>query len=577
MGDCMACENEFKCIDRHILGDKTIIFKDTDYTDYTYTTTCIFVLFIIQFFGEDSESRENWRVALRKELSMPLETKFFGWRKIFLPIHNFEIKKCLPMSLLLCCIILIYTLLRNLKDTLMVSKAICGGAEILGFLKLYGVTPAALLATILFVKLANILEREKLFYTIVGSFLSFFAIFGFVLYPLHDVLHFSEDTILSLQSAYPRLYWIFPIIGNWSFSLFYILTELWGNVVLCALFWQFANELTNVKESKRFYPAFIMIGQTGQLFAGIAIMFCANFAQRLGASGKNSGLDVFGTNLMYQIIFVSVVGVIAIGIYRWINRNVLTDSRLYTPRPQTEKNKLKLGIVESFKYMAKSSYLIMLVVMVLAYGISINLVEAVLKGQLKELCPDTNDYNIWMGNLSILTGVISVTLAIVANNLLQKFSWKRMALITPAILLVTSLLFYGLIIYKNNVGTEFHVMGHSILFLVVIVGFIQNGLTEGAKYALFDTIKQMAYIPLDPELRVKGQAAVEILAERSGKSGGAFIQSTLLLVAGGGIKLSDLSGILGTIIMIVVLVWIMAVLGLSKQFEKLTIQKGKGE
>ena len=67
------------------------------------------------------------------------------------------------------------------------------------------------------------------------------------------------------------------------------------------------------------------------------------------------------------------------------------------------------------------------------------------------------------------------------------------------------------------------------------------------------------------------------MAERSGKSGGAFIQSTLLLVAGGGIKLSDLSGILGTIIMIVVLVWIMAVLGLSKQFEKLTIQKGKGE
>ena len=35
IGDCMARENEFKCIDRQALGDKVIIFKDTDYIDYT--------------------------------------------------------------------------------------------------------------------------------------------------------------------------------------------------------------------------------------------------------------------------------------------------------------------------------------------------------------------------------------------------------------------------------------------------------------------------------------------------------------------------------------------------------------
>ena len=512
-------------------------------------------------------------MILIKEANTPRKEEFSGWRKIFWSIHNFEIKKFLPMSLLLFCIIFIYTLLRNLKDTLMVSKAVCGGAEVLGFLKLYGVMPSAFLATLLFVKLANILEREKLFYTIVTFFLSFFVTFGFLLYPLHDVVHFSKDTILSLQSAYPKFHWFFPIIGNWSFSLFYILTELWGNVVLCALFWQFANEITNVKESKRFYPAFIMIGQTGQLFAGIAVMFCANFAQTVGASGKNSGLDVFGTNLMYQTIFVSFIGMIALGIYRWVNRNVLTDPRLYTPKPKSNKSKLKLSIVASFRYIIKSSYLLMIAVMLIAYGISINLIEAVWKGQLKELCPDTNDYNIWMGNLSIFTGVISVTLAIVANNLLRKFSWKVIALITPLMLFVTSLLFYSLLIYKNSVGTEVHIIGYSTLFLAVLFGLIQNGLTKGVKYALCDTTKQMAYIPLPSELKVKGQAAVEILAERSGKSGGAFIQSTLLMIAGSGIKLSDLASTLATIIMIIMVFWIASVLGLSKQFEKLTAEK----
>ena len=211
--------------------------------------------------------------------------------------------------------------------------------------------------------------------------------------------------------------------------------------------------------------------------------------------------------------------------------------------------------------------------MLIAYGISINLIEAVWKGQLKELCPDTNDYNIWMGNLSIFTGVISVTLAIVANNLLRKFSWKVIALITPLMLFVTSLLFYSLLIYKNSVGTEVHIIGYSTLFLAVLFGLIQNGLTKGVKYALCDTTKQMAYIPLPSELKVKGQAAVEILAERSGKSGGAFIQSTLLMIAGSGIKLSDLASTLATIIMIIMVFWIASVLGLSKQFEKLTAEK----
>lgn len=517
------------------------------------------------------------QVTSRKEVIMSLDEEFSGWRKILLPIHAFELKKCLSMSLLLFCIIFIYTLLRNLKDTLVVSKAICSGAEVLGFLKLYCVTPSAFFATLLFVSLSNIVEMEKLFYAITIFFLSFFVIFGFVLYPRHDILHLSEDTILSLQSFYPRLHWVFPIIGNWSFSLFYIMTELWGSVVLCALFWQFANEITNVKEARRFYPSFIMIGQMGQLIAGIVVMFFSYLAKVWGKDGGSPNSDIFNTNLLLQTIAVFAVGILALGIYRWINRNVLTDSRLYTPRIETEKNKLKLGLSESFKCMIKSPYLLMIASIVLAYGVSINLVEAVWKGQLKELCPDTNDYNAWMGNLSILTGVISVTLAIVANNLLQKFSWKAIALITPAILFITSLVFYSLIIYKNNVGTEFLILGHTTLFLVVLAGLIQNGLTEGAKYTLFDSTKQMAYIPLDPELKVKGHATVEILAERSGKAGGAFIQSTLLIIAGGGIKLSDLVSVLGTIIVIIMMFWITSVLGLSRQFEKLTAERGNSK
>ena len=118
-------------------------------------------------------------------------------------------------------------------------------------------------------------------------------------------------------------------------------------------------------------------------------------------------------------------------------------------------------------------------------------------------------------------------------------------------------------------------MGCSVLFLAVLVGFIQNSLSKGTKYTLFDSTKQMAYIPLDPELKVKGQAAVEVLAGRGGKSGGAFIQSTLLMIVGGGVKLSSLVDILGTVVMVIVILWIISVLNLSKRFEALTADTDK--
>ena len=189
---------------------------------------------------------------------MPIEEEFKGWRKILWPIHNFELKKFLPMGLMMLCILFIYTLVRDLKDTLMVSKAVCGGAETLGFLKLYGVTPSAILFMIIFVKLANVLDREKLFYTIVMFFLAFFVTFGFILYPLRDILHLSEDTILSLQSSYPRLHWVWPVIGNWSFSLFYIFAELWGSVVLSSM----CRISRRMKNSKHWQNRMVWISRT---------------------------------------------------------------------------------------------------------------------------------------------------------------------------------------------------------------------------------------------------------------------------------------------------------------------------
>lgn len=505
--------------------------------------------------------------------SAAVEQDFKGWRSILWPIHNFELKKFLPMGLMMLCILFIYTLVRDLKDTLMVSQATGGGAETLGFLKLYGVTPSAILFMMVFVKLANIFDREKLFYVIVCFFLSFYILFGFVLYPMSEYLHMSPDTIASLQESMPRLHWVWPIIGNWSYALFYILSELWGSVVLSALFWQFANEITKVSEAKRFYSLFGFIGNFGLLASGSVIILCANLAK----SGMAAGLsDTFGQNLKYQMTAVILFGSLLIFLYRWMNKNVLTDPKLYTPGEGTKKkSKPKLGFGESFKCILTSKYLLMIAVLVLAYGVAINLIECVWKGQIKLQYPDSNDYNALMGKLSLTTGCITIMVMLVGANILRRFSWKAAALITPVFLFTTSLVFFGVIMYENKMGLEANLWGCSVLFVAVVVGLIQNAFTKGVKYSLFDSTKQMAYIPLDPELKVKGQAAVEIIAGRGGKSGGAAIQSTLLLIAGGGVSLSSMVEILGSIVFVITIFWIASVFGLSKQFEALTAERAK--
>ena len=196
-----------------------------------------------------------------------LTKEFTGFRRIIWPVHNFEIKKVIPMALMMFCVLFNYTILRDAKDGLVVT-APGSGAETISFLKLYGTLPFAIILMGIYAKLSTILSKQGLFYIMVSIFVVFFTIFAYIIFPLKDALHASSETLVSWKVMFPRLQWFLPLIANWSYSLFYIFSELWGTVGLSVLFWQFANDITKIPEAKRFYPLFGLIGNVGLLCSG---------------------------------------------------------------------------------------------------------------------------------------------------------------------------------------------------------------------------------------------------------------------------------------------------------------------
>src|SRR5438445_6280360 len=79
------------------------------------------------------------------------------------PIFPHELKKLVPMLIMLFCVCFNYSILRNLKDSILVTEN-DSGAAIIPFIKVWVMLPAAVLVTFLFTYLSNHFSRKALFH-----------------------------------------------------------------------------------------------------------------------------------------------------------------------------------------------------------------------------------------------------------------------------------------------------------------------------------------------------------------------------------------------------------------------------
>lgn len=446
------------------------------------------------------------------------------------------------------------------------------GAEAIAFLKVYGVIPAATLFMVLFTKLANRFDSQTLFYITIAPFFAFFASFAFVLYPLRNVLHPLHWQLPSGGLSFPV-----NLLRHWTFSLFFIVSELWGSAGIPLLFWSCANSLVSLEQSSRWYPLISLFGNLAPILSGITMSYASKLVGRLNIAPE------FAFEKTLKIITSSML--VAGGVITWLHRHVhsiqvkseisdlnttyskaekdIGNSSSETLRTNSslssksiQKKRAKPSFVDSLRILWKDKYLRNIGVMVLSYGLTIEFTEIMWKSTVKKAFPVKNDYMAFMGRYSSLVGALAFIMMLMGAQLNQAMGWRVAALTTPVLMGVFALPFFSSIILG---GVE----SKKSLLLAVYVGLLQNALSKATKYAVFDPTKEMTYIPLPKEAKTQGKAAIDVLGARLGKSGGALAQQLLVFIFG-----SIVSGapVVATLFYAVVAMWIGSINSLHPMF-----------
>ncbi|RTK92146.1 MAG: NTP/NDP exchange transporter [Rickettsiales bacterium] len=498
--------------------------------------------------------------SISSENSSLKNSKYKQFFDYIWPIHQFELPKFLFITLLMFCILGIQNLIRAMKDSVINTMI---GPETISFLKFWGVLPAAFLVTIIYVKLVNVMKGENIFYLIMSIFLGFFILFAFYLYPNYETFHLSTDTANGLITRFPNFKWFILLLSNWSFSLFYIIAELWPNAIFALLFWQFVNKVTTVDESKRFYPLFSLLGQTGLYLSGtflINLPFISDYFANLYSITD----DINVISIKVVISVVLCLGVIALGSFWLLNHKILDLAATENLQFKVKKNQMNLK--ESIKMICSSRYIRLITILLFCYGLAINLVEGPWKAEATKIYKTPIEFAAFVGNYLSYTGILTILFVLLGSNIVRKLGWLSAAVITPFMVLISGLGFF--IVANFDYVATFMMLYFSFtdpIMFALVMGAIQNILSKSSKYTLFDSTKEMSYVPLDEQIKTKGKAAADMIGTKLGKSTSALLQSMIFIIIPSA-TFSSISIYLMIAFVIICFVWLWTVFELNKEY-----------
>ena len=164
------------------------------------------------------------------------------------------------------------------------------------------------------------------------------------------------------------------------------------------------------------------------------------------------GVDAWAVSLKYLMGAVFGSGCVLLATYKWMQDNIVAtkkkaqsaiaeatvDTAAAATAAPTKPKKPKMTMKESAQFLMSSPYIRDMALLVISYGMCINIVEVSWKAKLKLAFPDPNSYSAFMGNFSSATGIVTLIMMLLGRTIFAKFGWGVAALVTPAVSTILS-------------------------------------------------------------------------------------------------------------------------------------------
>ena len=429
-------------------------------------------------------------------------------------------QKIIQISLLIVLkflITYIFCILESLKTTPLVMSAPL--AESIYVVRVLSF-PISILVLMLYTRLSNHIKPEKLFYIFVIFFLFSLFLYGFILYPNADKIR-PVSFVGKVNQLYPGLSVYTSVLQSWMHAFFCVISELWGQMVVAIMYWGFVNNIYRINQAKKYYSMFITAGHTGTLLAGLLVKYCAS---------KRLNLD-FGFTLQYLIKQILGLGMLVLLFYWLVNRQLAHVADGTWPSVCCSDKTVRLSFFQSIKYVCTSSYLRNVAVIVIACGFSVGVVDGTWKSYLKTYCHGASEYQILISNTVFWRGVTSLVVSLfLSKPIIMRLGWGWAAGVAPAVMGTFGCIFFLMSYVNHHVPAVGDLFGEKLVWYIVCTGSLYTVASKVVKYNFFDQTTQISYIPLNPEEKIKGKAAIDVLGSRLGKAGCSWVQLMLLSI-----------------------------------------------
>jgi len=351
--------------------------------------------------------------------------------------------------------------------------------------------------------------------------------------------HVYISLSLAFFMASLLIFWFLLQMGwQWVYYVYWLWSEIFI-VTTVTQFWILVNDIYHPRQAKRLIGFLV----SGGLLGGICGSLLSSV---LAGVVKTEGL------LLICPLMLGV-GLVVVFFVKQFQREEVKER----PEKKDERNKQKVGYIESFRLLRKSRHLIFLSGIMVSAIVVTTLIDfqfnSVVAYRFVEKNARTSFFGLFFAGLMLFSFLFHTFLT---SRILRKFGIRIALMIAPFMLLAGS-------------AVVFLFMG--VLFWWAI---FLKGADKSLAHSLNQSVRELLYIPIPLEIKYKAKVFIDMFVNKLARGIGALL--ILLAFSVFGLWGTDPGGIvkyMSSIVVIFAAVWIILNLSITKEYVNI-VKKG---